>query len=163
ALLALVLLPAPVRPEEDAKQKASSPALVIRLRSLDGILADLHYLATQVGKEEEAKQAEAMLKEKAGGDKGLEGIDTSKPIGLYLIAGPNGTDSYGAVMVPVKDEASLLKLLGNFDIKPEKSKDGLYTIKHEKLQVPVFFRFANGYAYVTAMNEAGIAKNKLLA
>lgn len=162
ALLGLVFLPAAARPEDDAKLKTSSPALVIRLRSLDGILADLHYLAAQVGKEEEAKQAEAMLKEKVG-DKGLEGIDMSKPIGLYLIAGPNGTDSYGAVMIPVKDEKALLNALKNFNVDAKPNKDGLYTVKHEKSPVPIFFRFANGYAYVTGVNEAGIAKNKLLS
>jgi hypothetical protein len=163
ALLGLAFLPTAARPDDDAKQKSTSPALVIRLRSLDGILEDARYLAAQVGKAEEAKQAEAMLKEKAGGDKGLEGIDTSKPIGLYLVAGPNGTDSYGALMIPVKDEKALLGALKNFNVEAKPSKDGLYTVKHEKLPVPVFFRFANGYAYVTAMNEAGIAKNKLIA
>src|SRR5262249_360196 len=110
---------------------------------------------------EEAKQGIEMLKERTG-NKGLEGIDTKKPMGGYVFAGPNGTDSYGAFMLPVKDEKSLLNILANNGLKPEKSKDGLYTIKDSRIKVPIFFRFANGYAYVAPLSEIGLAKNKLL-
>src|SRR5262249_52086368 len=160
SLACLLIAPAIARPE-DAKTAKKAPALVVRLRSLDGLIADSSYLAAQVGKEEEAKQAVEMLKERIG-NKGLDGIDVKKPIGGYVFAGPNGTDSYGAFMVPVKDEELVLKILGNHGFKAEKSKDGLYTIKDERIKVPVFFRFANGYAYIAPLSEAGLAKNKLL-
>jgi hypothetical protein len=161
ALACLIVLPSVARPD-DVRTKKAAPAIVVRLRSLDGIMADVKYLAEQVGKEEEAKQGEALLKDRIG-DKGLEGIDAKKPMGLYLFAGPNGADSYGAIMIPVKDEKAVLGLLDNFNIKVEKSKNGLYTVKDERIKAPVFFRFANGYAYITALNDAGIAKDKLLA
>src|SRR5262249_50203475 len=161
SLACLLIAPAIARPE-DAKTAKKAPALVVRLRSLDGLIADSSYLAAQVGKEEEAKQAVEMLKERIG-NKGLDGIDVKKPIGGYVFAGPNGTDSYGAFMVPVKDEELVLKILGNHGFKAEKSKDGLYSIKDERIKVPVFFRFANGYAYIAPLSEAGLAKSKLLA
>jgi hypothetical protein len=149
------------RADEAKTTKNAGPALVVRLRSLDSLIADFSYVAAQAGKEEEAKQAVAMLKEQIG-EQGFNGIDVKKPIGGYVFAGPNGTDSYGAFMVPVKDEKIILDILGNFGLKPEKNKDGLYTIKDERIKVPVFFRFANGYAYIAPLSEAGLAKSKLL-
>jgi hypothetical protein len=136
--------------------------MIVRVRSLDSILADVSYLAAQVGKEEEAKQGIELLKERTG-NKGLDGIDTKKPMGGYVFAGPNGTDSYGAFMLPVKDEKTLLDILSNNGLKPEMSKDGLYTIKDARIKgVPIFFRFANGYAYIAPLSELGLAKGKLL-
>jgi hypothetical protein len=161
ALGCLVLVPAIGRPD-DAPATKKVPALVVRLRSFNSTIADLSYLAAQVGKEEEAKQAVEMLKERIG-PKGLDGIDVDKPFGGYVFAGPNGTDSYGAFMLPVKDEEALLKILANNGLKADKGKDGLYTIKDERFRVPIFFRFANGYAYVAPLSEAGLAKSKLVA
>src|SRR5262249_10254398 len=44
---------------------------------------------------------------------------------------------------------------------PEEGKDGLYTLKIENSPFDVYFRFANGYAYVTARDADAIAKNAL--
>jgi hypothetical protein len=163
ALFSLAFLPAVGRPDDAKSDKKASPALVVQIRSFDGVMGDLRYLAAQVGKEEEARQGEELLKERIG-QNGLDGIDVKKPMGLYLIAGPDGTDSYGAFLLPVKNEKAVLDLLSNtLGVEPEKSKDGIYTVKHEKLPVPVFFRFANGYAYITAVNQSGLAKDKMLA
>jgi hypothetical protein len=161
ALACLVCVPA-VRADDVKASKKSAPALIVRIRSLDNIIADVGYLAAQVGKEEEAKQGIELLKERTG-NKGLDGIDTKKPMGGYVFAGPNGTDSYGAFMLPVKDEKTLLGILENNGLKPEKNNDGLYTIKDARIKVPIFFRFANGYAYIAPLSEIGLAKNKLLA
>src|SRR5262249_29773686 len=103
-----------------------------------------------------------LLKERIGKN-GLDGIDVDKPIGGYVFAGPNGTDSYGAFMLPIKDEEAVLKVLANNGLKADKGADGLYTIKDDRSRVPVFFRSANGYAYVAPLSEAGLAKSKLLA
>src|SRR5262249_46273437 len=92
ALACLIFAPAAARPD-DTKTSKKAPALILRIRSLDSIIADFSYLAAQVGKEEEAKQAVELLKERTGG-KGLDGVDTKKPMGGYVFAGPNGTDSY---------------------------------------------------------------------
>ena len=161
ALACLVCVPA-VRADDAKAPKKTAPALIVRIRSLDSILGDVGYLAAQVGKEEEAKQGIEMLKERIG-SKGLEGIDTKKPMGGYVFAGPNGTDSYGAFMLPIKDEKAVLDVLANAGFKAEGNKDGLYTIKDARVKVPIFFRFANGYAYIAPLSELGLAKAKLLA
>src|SRR5437870_10191917 len=97
--LACLVLPVAGR-ADDAKAAKKAPALIVRIRSLDSVIEDFNYLAAQVGKEEEAKQGIELLKERTGG-KGLDGIDVKKPMGGYVFAGPNGTDSYGAFMLPI--------------------------------------------------------------
>ena len=76
ALACLVCVPV-VRADDDKAAKKSAPALVVRIRSLDSILADFDYLAKLVGKAEEAKQGIELLK----GAKALDGIETKKPMG----------------------------------------------------------------------------------
>jgi hypothetical protein len=160
ALACLVCVPA-VRADDAKATKKAAPALVVRIRSLDSIIDDIRYLAPLVGQEEQAKQGIDLLKEQ-NTHKGQDGIDTKKPMGGYVFAGENGTDSYGAFMLPVKDENTVLGILESKGFKVEKGKDGLYSIKDSRIKVPIFFRFADGYAYISPLSELGIAKNKLL-
>src|SRR5262245_45522458 len=90
ALLCLIAVPAVAYPDSVAEQ-AKKPGLVVRVQSIDELLANVRYLAGLVGQEEQAKQIEGFLKSMAG-PKGLEGIDTKRPIGLYGNFGPNGID-----------------------------------------------------------------------
>jgi hypothetical protein len=159
ALACLAALPAAARPD-DAKDNLT-PAVIVRVRSLDGILSDTKFLAAQAGKEEEARQFEGMIKERLG-EKGLDGFDTKRPLGIYAIASPNGVDSPVVAMIPIKDEKAAIGMLENLGAKAEKGEGGLYTVKHEKLDVPIYFRFAHEYAYVTFKSETSIAKDKLL-
>src|SRR5262249_61542274 len=91
ALAAAARVPGVARPD-DAKGTQKAPALIVRLRSFNSTIADLSYLAAQVGKEEEAKQAVELLKERIGKN-GLDGIDVDKPIGGYVFARPNRAHS----------------------------------------------------------------------
>jgi hypothetical protein len=158
-LFVLVAAPAPARPA--AAKEAKAPTLVVRLSSIDDLIADAKYLANLAGHEEEGKQIDAMIKSQLG-DKGLQGIDTKRPLGLYVLVSPDLVGSTGAFLVPVADEAAFLDLLDRLTLKPEKGEDGLYTVMAEKVPVPFYFRFAHKYAYVAAQNKAALAKDKLL-
>jgi hypothetical protein len=136
------------------------PTLVVRLQSIDGLIADARYFAEIAGKAEEAKQAEGMIKALAG-PKGVEGLDTKKPIGLYGKLGPNGIDSEVVVMVPIADEETAVDFLKRF-AEPEKGKDGVYSVMIERSPFPLYFRFANGYAYVTIKDKEVIDADRLL-
>jgi hypothetical protein len=160
AVLCLAALPSIARPD-DAKKEKEAPVVVLRVRSLDGVLDDARYLAALLGQEEPVKQFEAMIKKRSG-KKGLEGFDTKKPIGLYGTPGPNGIDSTAVLMLPVKDTKAVLGMLENLGVKTEKDDDGLYTVSHEKLDVPVFFRIEHHYAYVTFRDKDNLDKSKLL-
>ena len=116
ALLCLVAV-APAARAED--KKSDSPSLVIRVQSIDSLLDNFKYLAGLAGREEEAKQVEGLIKSVAG-DKGLEGIDTKSPFGIYGSVGADGFDSSAVGMIPVADETAFLDLLERVNVKPEK-------------------------------------------
>jgi hypothetical protein len=159
-LLLLAAAPSLVRAADE------KPALVVAFKSLDGLISDAKYISELAGKEEEAKQAEAMLKNLLGDRKGLEGVDPKKPIGLYArINADDPKASEVVLMVPVVDEDALLSLLKKQDkIKVEdKAEDGTYKINVESVPIPLFLRFANNYAYVTGRTNAALAKDRLLA
>jgi hypothetical protein len=157
--LCLLALPAATRA---ADAKTAGPSVVVRIEPVDDLLADLRYLGGLTGRDELVKQFEALVRSKAG-TKGLDGIDLKRPLGFYGTVGAQGFDSSGVLMVPVADEKAFLTILENLNLKPQKGKDGLYTVQAENALAPaVYFRFANGYAYATALNEAVIDRAALL-
>ena len=160
AVLCLAALPAAARPAPagDAKNK---PGLVVRLQSVDELLTNVKYLAAFFDAEEPVKQFEALIKQRIG-EKGLEGFDTKRPLGLYGDIGPNGIDSQIVAVLPVADEKAVLGLLENLNLKAEKGKDDVYSLNLEQPPLPIYFRFANKHAYVTLLNPAAVAKDKLL-
>jgi hypothetical protein len=145
-----------------AARAADKPTILLRVSSIDSLLADMRYLVELAGKGEEAKQFEGVLKAFTG-PKGLEGIDTTKPMGLYAKVGPNGIDSEAVVLLPIADEKAFVDLLERLNIKAEKNKEGVYSANVERVPFPIHFRFANGYVYATVREESAIAKNRLLA
>jgi hypothetical protein len=162
AVLCLTAVPSVARPAPapagDAKNK---PGVVVRVQSLDDLLANARYLAGFFGAEEQVKQFEALIKARIG-EKGLDGFDPKRPLGLYGEIGPNGIDSLIVVVLPIADEKAVLGLLENLNLKAEKGKDDVYSLNLEQPPLPIYFRFANKHAYVTLLNPAAIAKDKLL-
>ncbi len=158
AAVAALVLPA-VRADD-----SNSPSIVVKVKSVEGILADAHYLAKLAGKDEEFKQAEGLL-DNFKGKEGLGGIDMKRPIGLYASITPGLQDSPVVILLPIASEKAFVEFLGNYEIKPKKGDDGVYTIENiPNVPIPValYFRFANKYAYVTAMEKGNIDKKKLL-
>jgi hypothetical protein len=158
ALFALTLAPAPVRSEDTTK----TPTLIVRVQSFDGLIRDARYLATLAGREEQAKQAEAFLKQFTG-EKGIEGIDTKRPMGLYGYLAGDLINSKAVVLLPVADEEAFLALLKRLNLKPEKDKDGTYSAQLPKPNIPAYFRFANKYVYLTARDKDILEEKRLLA
>jgi hypothetical protein len=162
ALVCLAGLPVAARAAGD---RAATPTVVVRLESIDGLLANAQYLAALTGHEEQVKQFQGMLKSKTG-DKGLEGIDAKKPLGLYGTVGTQGFDSTAVLLIPVSDEKAFLALLENVNLKAEKGQGGLYTVTSDSGPgVTGYLRFANGYAYATAAlgtKENALSKDSLL-
>src|SRR5437899_493365 len=94
-----------------------APTVMIRLKSIDGLLSDAEFLATAAGKENEAAQFGGLVRQQKG-PKGLFGIDTTKPLGAYASLSPDVSKSPSVVMVPVADETAFLKQLEMFNIQP---------------------------------------------
>lgn len=140
-------------------QAAETPTLVMRMASIDELIAQARYLAVLAGKEEEAKQAEAFLKGMTG-PKGLEGLDTKKPFGFYAVLGESIERSSAVALIPVADEKTLMNFLQNVGIRPEK-EDEVYKFDLPNSPFPGFFRFANGYAYITGVNAKYLTLDRL--
>src|SRR5688572_18728584 len=111
ACWALVVAGVTVAPVRAQDAKPAAPTIAVRVKSIDGLLADVQYLAGLVGQEEQAKQLQGILEGMAG-PKGLTGtgIDTKRPIGLYAVVTPGGVDSYASLLVPVADEKAFVEL-----------------------------------------------------
>jgi hypothetical protein len=132
-------------PEPPASFK---PAVVLRLEALDDLFADLRFVLEQAGQKQLGRGLKGVL-ESMTGPKGLQGVDTRKPIALYGTPASKLTESQAVLMLPIADEKEFLELLENLDFKTEKDGTGLYTVKIENVRFPILFRFANGYLYAT--------------
>jgi hypothetical protein len=162
--LALVAFAA-VSPADQPRAAAGrgEPTFVAQLQPLEQTLSDFQYLAGLAGQEEFGRQAEGFFKALGGAGGSVAGIDTRRPFGVYAILTPGGIDSPVVAMLPVADEAAVLTLLEQqFQLKPKKDETGLYTVQVPNVPLPVLFRFANRYAYVTAQNAGNIDPAKLL-
>ncbi len=149
--------------ERPVKRAVQGPTLVVRLASLDRLIEDGRYLASLVGKEEEANQGEKLLKAFVG-DKGLEGLDIKRPMALYARATPDLVDSSYALMLPIADQQALLDLLGRLGYQGDKGQNDIYKVENlPNLKVPLYYRFANKYLYATiAQNPDNLSDSRLL-
>src|SRR5262245_30669397 len=104
--LAMVCLASGVPVVRAADARELAPAFTLQVRSLDEILDSVKYLATLAGKEEEAKQLDGLVKARVG-PKGLEGVDTKRPLGMYSIL----RGSVNIALIPIASEEAFLSLL----------------------------------------------------
>jgi hypothetical protein len=138
------------------------PALVLSLAPYDQLRSDVLYLARLAGQEDAAAQLDKLIEARTG-DRGLAAIDRSKRMGAYGWIGPNGHDSSLVLLVPVADKNAFFNLLEYFNITTGRDGDGVYTATVERAPTPVYFRFANGYAYVTSRDKSVLDEDRLLA
>jgi hypothetical protein len=154
-----VLLAVPARPEAG---EPNAPAVVIRVRSLQAVASGARLLAKVAGDKDAARQFHDFLKQKLG-PRGLDGVDTRRPLGLYVPDfGEKESSTTVVAVVPVTDQNAFLKTLEGFGVKTEKEGDH-YRATLGELPLPVFIRFAHHYAYATPMDAAAVAKDRLIA
>jgi hypothetical protein len=155
AVVAAVLATAPVWAADPG------PTLEVRVRAIDDLLPVAEYLGGLAGQEEQAKQGVAVVRAFAG-KKGLEGVDTKRPIGLYARLTPAVADSPVVLLVPVADEPAFLNLLATrLKLDPKKGDDGVYAVKVPNVPPTVYFRFHKGYACGTVHTKASLDPDRL--
>jgi hypothetical protein len=142
------------------KPAADEPTVVIRVKSLDTVLQNLKLLSTLLGREKAAEDIQGLIKAKVG-SKGLQGIDLDRPLGAYVRFGKELDDLNGALLIPVSDQAAFVTLLDNLGMRPSKGKDGIYTLQTQQ-NIELYLRFANKYAYVSAVNTENLSDKNLL-
>jgi hypothetical protein len=155
--LAFIVLAAPSVRAGD--KPADTPTVVVRVKSLDALLKNLNLVVRLVGQEEVAQQIEGLVKSKIG-KKGLEGVDPSRPFGAYVRFGKAIDEVNGALLIPMVDEETFIKLLDNVGVNYAKDKDGIYTHKTNK-DLDIYFRFANKYLYITTVKTESIQSKNL--
>ena len=147
-----------------AAAEPAPPAVEVRVRAIAELAGIVEYAGGVFLQPEAGKQFAGIIEMLAGTEKGLEGIDATKPIGGYVRISENIADSAVVVMVPIKDEAAFLALLKNkLNIEPKKGKDDVYSL--EIPQVPVgaiHFRFLHGYAYATIRTVTSIDADAII-
>lgn len=142
---------------------AGTPTLMARLQPVNKLLDDAKFLAAKFANEKFAAKLEGEIASKLGVTSLDDtGIDRSKPCGLYVFLDADLPQSTAVVMLPVANSKSLLEFVGKFEAKAEKVEDELYSLAIPGVPLPVFVRFAQGYAYVAAMNKASVDVAKLL-
>lgn len=146
-----------------APPAADKPAVVVTIKSLDGLLADARHVAELCGKGDEFKQAEGGLKG-AAGPNGLDGLDTKKPAGFYVrFDGEDVEKTEAVALIPVTDEKAVLAQLEAHKVKAEKGDDGVYEVTVPGMAAPAYLTFADGYAYVSSPTKAALAADRRLA
>lgn len=162
ALLGLLAWPAaPATAQEKAR---TEPTLVVRVRSIDGLLADVKYLSELVGRPDDAKKIEAGLKQAL--PTGFQGIDPKRPLGVYATLDPDGNlqETTAVVLIPISDEKAFTGLVEKLSGQSVKSEDdGIQSLSLPNLPFPVYFRFANKYAYATIREKDALAPARMLA
>jgi hypothetical protein len=137
------------------------PALILSLASYGELRGTFLYLARLAGQDDAAARLDAVIGDATGGS-GLDSIDQKKPFGAYAFAGAHGDDGSVVLLVPLADQGAFLDLLGHLNIAPRKGDDGVYSASVDRVPEPVYFRFANGYAYVTARDKRVLDADRLL-
>jgi hypothetical protein len=160
-----LVLAVPAAPAQDSKKadpgKSAGPALLVRVQSVNDLIATAKYIRTLLP-EEQGNQLElgiGALDAFIDKDKGsLEGIDVKNPIGLYVAFGEELSPTPPVVLlVPVADKDTLLAALKEKGmLKVEEEKGDVYKTQPDQVPFPVYFRFANKYAYVTINDPENI-------
>jgi len=160
-VVTLVGMPASARSADKAKE--ATPTIIVRVDSINNLLEDVKYLGELAGQKDKVEEVLGFVKTTVESQKIDKAIDFTRPMGMYGTINPdNPVDSSGVLLVPVGDEKALLDLLGNFQLMPEKGDDDIYKVEAPFPPIPIYFRFANKYAYITAQNKAGVAKESIL-
>ena len=130
-----------------AAAEPPKPAVVVRSRNFAKLFDDYsHMVAATLG--ETGRKAFQELFEDDLGEKGLKGLDQTRPWAGYLLTTDTMGDTAFVLLVPVTKDADFLDLLDRLDFTAEEvpSAVGLYEI--EWPGASLFVRFHEKYAYL---------------
>ena len=164
AVLAVALAAplAVVAQDKSDSAKSKGPAVLVRVQSVNDLLKTADYIGTLLPEDarNQLKQGTDFAKALIDDKTGLAGVDVKNPIGMYLTFGEefDGTPPV-VVLIPIADRDTFLTTLAQqamLKIEAPKDKDGVYKTEPQQSPFPVYFRFANGYAYATLGDAANI-------
>jgi len=165
-LLAVAVIVPPARAsaeDEPEKSPLAGATVVVRIQSIDQLLANAKYFAKLADKEEQGNQFIGFVESLISPKKGLVGIDTKSPIGLSVLLGSTAEDSKIVVMLPIADKDTLLdELKTRLSIEAKKGEDGAYSIPVPNSPTgDAFVRFSGKYAFLTVLSRETVAVKNL--
>ena len=148
---------------KSARAEPPLPTLEVRATSLNRLAEQLPTFGEMIGQREAANQMAGLVQAFTDPQKGLEGFDPARPVGMYATVTPQVINSPVIVMLPVQNEKAVLALMTEkLGLKPEPQDGKRYQVALPNLPLPVYFRFAHRYLYVTVMNPEGIEPRQLI-
>jgi hypothetical protein len=139
------------------------PHLVVQFKSFDGIMDDLKHVRDKLQDLPDQQPIfdvnqlveflDSILPE------WRHGLDLSKPFGGYLTLQPVLEKSRPVLLIPIKEEKAALKTLSIVILGAEETEDGIYKGSFKFLfgaGIDTYFRFKNGYAYITTEDASAI-------
>lgn len=159
-VLLAILCVLPTAAQAGQNPAADEPTVVVRVKSIETVLRNFKLLARLAGREEAGNQVEGLFQAKVG-KQGLEGIDPKRPLGAYVRFGKELENLGGAILIPIADKQSFLTLLENLNVQVAKGKGDIYTVQTNQ-NFDLYLRFANQYAYISAVSTDNLADKNLL-
>jgi len=125
------------------------PLAIVTLSSYDEILKDIDFVGSLAGQPQTAQQLEMML-QMFTQNKGLAGLDKTRPLGLFVVS--DGADFQGAICVPVTDTSALLEVLEPFGITAEDQGNGTQALSVGGTNL--FLRSQGEWAYLSPLEQS---------
>ena len=122
---------------------------IVSISGYDELKRDLGFLGTLAGNPDAAATAEAMITMFTQGQ-GLQGLDTTKPLGA--VAQANGMDIQPLVFVPVNNLPNLFDVLAAVGVNAEKNDDGIFEV--EAPDQTIFVKEQGGWAFIGQSADA---------
>ena len=125
------------------------PMAIVTLNGYDQILEDVNFVGTMMGQPQAAQQLEMML-QMFTQNKGLAGLDKTRPLGAFVIS--DGANFQGALCLPVTDCDALLEVLEPFGISVEDQEDGIQPLSVGG--TPLYLRCQGPWAFVSPLRQS---------
>ncbi len=149
--------------------RAAEPAIVAQMQPVGKTLSDVRVIAEKFGGKDALEKVNAGITDKLG-EKGLSGLDLTRPLLGYLVNATDADNMGGVVILPVTTEKEFRDLLKRAEIDLEEVKDakGLYAVEMPEgvngADKPIRLRFVGTNAYLGVnVEDAEMAVAKLVA
>ena len=128
---------------------AMEPLAIVTLSGYDEILKDVKFVGSMAGQPQAVQQLEMML-QMFTQNKGLAGLDKTRPLGALVLS--DGADFQGVLCVPVTDSGALLEVLEPFGITAQDQGDGTQSLSVGGTRL--FLRSQGPWAYISPMPQS---------
>lgn len=127
---------------------AADPPVVFQTQPVGRVLDDIRGAANVIGGEKAVKELNDELK-RTFGEKGLDGLDLTRPAYGYVFVPANPEESSVVVALPVTGEKEFLDLCERvIKAKPKAGAGGLYELPSPDPGMKAAMRIQDGFAYI---------------